>query len=198
MAVVGEVWAFVAVDVGSPNAGMVEIMELHRRTPRPRAAHSKNSLPVRLLDRTTRPYCSASSCSVAALPETRPRGEVELNQGQASDCGVRKISHSTDAWDRSVLSGIAGTNPVILFAPCFVLADGAGTALALFLWSVESLRRVARHPYRSAVCRDSRRPVGISSASKPNTRTSSGCASSSAPESDWQPSKHHHVNSFYL
>ncbi len=34
--------------------------------------------------------------------------------------------------DRSALSGIAGTNPVILFAPCFVLADGAGTVLALF------------------------------------------------------------------
>ncbi len=51
--------------------------------------------------------------------------------------------------DRSVLSGIAGTNPVILFAPCFVLADGAGTALALALvagggslWSVERLHRL--------------------------------------------------------
>ena len=51
--------------------------------------------------------------------------------------------------DRSALSGIAGTNPVILFAPCFVLADGAGTALALALvagggslWPVERLQRL--------------------------------------------------------
>ena len=40
--------------------------------------------------------------------------------------------------------------PVILFAPCFVLADGAGTVLALFLWSVEPLRRVARLPVLSS------------------------------------------------
>ena len=48
-----------------------------------------------------------------------------------------------------MLSGIAGTNPVILFAPCFVLADGAGTVLALALvagggslWPVERLQRL--------------------------------------------------------
>ena len=62
---------------------------------------------------------------------------------------VRNDSHSTDACDLSMLSGIRVTTPVILFAPCFVLADGAGTALALALvagggslWSVERLLRL--------------------------------------------------------
>jgi len=45
-----------------------------------------------------------------------------------------------------VLSGLPVSDPVVLFAPCFVLADGAGTDLALFLGSVEPLARVLRTP----------------------------------------------------
>ena len=60
---------------------------------------------------------------------------------------VSKDSHSTDACDRSTLSGIAGHYSGHPIRTRFVLADGAGTALALALvagggsvWSVERLQ----------------------------------------------------------
>ena len=102
-----------------------------------------------------------ASCVLQRMVGERTTHRTAPQMGASNRLCCKKPSHSTDACDRSVLSGIAGTNPVILFAPCFVLADDAGTALALFLWSVERLRRVARHPYRLAVCRESRRLVGL-------------------------------------
>ena len=45
-----------------------------------------------------------------------------------------------------MLSGIAGHYPGHPIRTRSVLADDAGTVLALFLWPVERLRRVARLP----------------------------------------------------
>ena len=42
----------------------------------------------------------------------------------------------------AMLSGVRYKNPVVLFAPCFILTNGASTVLALFLWSVERQRRL--------------------------------------------------------
>ena len=66
-----------------------------------------------------------------------------------------------------MLSGISGTNPVILFAPCFVLADDAGTALALFLWSVERWPAVADSRVVQPGLLRSMAPVGTGSAGLP-------------------------------
>ena len=81
---------------------------------------------------------------------------------QAFRLWCKKLSQSTDACDRSALSGIAGHCSDHPIRTRSVLADGAGTGLALFLWPVEPLRRALRvFPYCSAVCCESRRPIGL-------------------------------------
>ena len=84
----------------------------------------------------------------------RTTGEASLALGRLcggklSDCAVSKDSLSTDACDLSTLSGIAGGWSGHPIRTRFVLADGAGTALALALvagggsvCSVERLQRL--------------------------------------------------------
>ena len=84
--------------------------------------------------------------AVRTLPTGGRRRDSQAGLVGTSDSDdVRKLL-AFDRCLRSVGAERNRGNPVILFAPCFVLTDGAGTALALFLWSVERLRRVARLP----------------------------------------------------
>ena len=80
--------------------------------------------------------------------------------GQAVELCVRKFL-AFDGCLRSVGAERNRGNPVILFASCFVLADGAGTVLARFLcqWNLCDASRV--FPYCSAVYCESRRLVGL-------------------------------------
>ena len=86
---------------------------------------------------------------------TREARCLEGVTGMASVGDVCKKDLAFDRCLRSVDAERNRGNSVILFAPCFVLADGAGTALALcpLLWGlcsilrgVERLRSVDRHP----------------------------------------------------